>query len=165
MNAMESLGMNDKRIRQQDNLAARRSITLEDTVEIPLHEPRLSVENHSSSTDLMAHMHGVTPIPKLSRPPRLSTSSVSTTGTVSKFNAASPFPHALLSSTGNGSNMKCFTHEFVETPMARPLGWGSCPIEGRDWGASEGLSEHIAQELLRRFQHTCSEAGTLQFIY
>lgn len=161
MNAMDSLGMNDNTILQND-YAVKNSVILEDGNERTPHEPRHSIENHSSSTDLMAHMHGLTPCPKPSfRRNRLSTGSAATNGTCSKYSAASPFPPAPLSTLGKNSQTKCLTHEFVETPMMKPLGWGSCPVEGRDWGASAECEEEITQELSNRLHQALLESGML----
>lgn len=161
MDALNSMGMNDKPS-PQNEYPLKTSIILEDGNDMALHEPRPSVENHSSSRDLMAHMHGLTPMPKPPlRRPRLSMGSVATNGTCSKFSAASPFPPAPLSTIGKNAQMKCFTHEFVETPMMKPTGWGSCPVEGRDWGASDDCEEGITQELIQRLNQALLESGML----
>lgn len=39
--------------------------------------------------------------------------------------------------------------------------WGSCPIEGRDWGASDGCDPTIIEELSRRLEQSGIDAGTL----
>lgn len=159
VNAMGSLGMNERPTLQKD-YPVNTSIILEGGNDLPLREPRYSLENHASSRDLMVHMHGLTPCPKPPvRRPRLSTGSVATNGTCSKYSAASPFPPAPLSTVGKNSQMKCFTHEFVETPMMRPNGWGSCPVEGRDWGASDRCDEGLTQELMLRLNQALLESG------
>lgn len=157
MHALDSLGMDDKATDEAAAFTGKPSIILEDSCDIPLRDPRHSLENHSSSRDLMAHMHGLTPISNPTRPPRLSIGSVSTQGNINKFNVASPFPQPPLSSIG--CHVNCFTHEFVETPMMKPLGWGSCPVDGRDWGTSEGCDERTGQALLRMLEWACQEAG------
>jgi hypothetical protein len=112
---MMALGMDDKSHLQHDYPVKSR-IILEDTDDVSLlHDPRLSLENHTNSQDLMAHMHGMTPVPRKGRPPRLSLQSigsVSTTGTASKYPAASPFPQPPVSSIGQNSHTK---YDFVET--------------------------------------------------
>jgi hypothetical protein len=55
--------------------------------------------------------------------------------------------------------MKCLTQEFVETPMMKPVGWGSCPVDGRDWGTSEAINESTTQDLLQTLDHCLQEAG------
>jgi hypothetical protein len=40
-------------------------------------------------------------------------------------------------------------------------GWGSCPMQGRDWGASEGCDPTIVEELSRRFERSGIDAGML----
>ena len=162
MQAMESLGMNQRSAHAQ--LTAPVTIesvtTFEDLAGLPSREPRQSLDNHACSHELMAHMHGMTPVPKMPpRPPRLSTGSVATQGTVSKYNATSPFPTAHVGTMG--SAMQCLTHEFVETPMMKPIGWGSCPVDGRDWGTSEAISESMIQELLQTLDQSLRGAGAL----
>ncbi len=156
MKALVSFGMDDKATHIPTVFAGKPSIMVEDTYETSMRDPRHSMENPSSSRDLMAHMNGLTPNP--TRPPRLSTESVSTQGTISKFNIASPYPQPSLCSIG--SHLKCFTNEFLETPMMKPAGWGSCPIDGRDWGTSEGCHELISHSLLGMLEWACHEAGT-----
>lgn len=142
----------------------RPSIIIEDGDDLSRRDPRPSLENHSNSRDLMAHMHGLTPVPRRGRPPRLSlqsVGSVSTTGTATKkFNSASPFPQPPISTIGS-SHVKSFAYEFVETPMMRQpdVGWGSCPIEGRDWGCSTPCENAILQAMLRRLERARIDAG------
>mmetsp|Transcript_18101 Transcript_18101/g.28074 ORF Transcript_18101/g.28074 Transcript_18101/m.28074 type:complete len:1449 (+) Transcript_18101:325-4671(+) len=126
---------------------------------------RPSLENHASARDLMSHM-GMTPElrkgrRRLSRPPRLSLQSVSSCGTASKMSAASPFPQSLACNLGMGSHMKNMSFDFVGTPMMKPAeqGWGSCPIDGRDWGASEKTERSIIDELTRRLDQNRLDAG------
>ena len=162
MQAMESLGMNQRPAHAQLSApATTESVTaFEDLADHPSREPRPSLDSHACSHDLVAHMHGMTPVPKMPpRPPRLSTGSMATQGTVSKYNAASPFPLAHVSTVG--SAMQCHTHEFVETPMMKPIGWGSCPVDGRDWGISERIKESMIQELLQTLDESLREAGAL----
>lgn len=121
MQGMQSLAMKDSPVcHVQVEFPVKSSIIVEDPDEVPVHDPRPSLEHHASARDLMAHMHGTTPVPRNRRnlrPPRLSLqsiSSVSTTGTASKYNATSPFPQAPMSSVKN-STMKCTAYDFVET--------------------------------------------------
>lgn len=159
MNAMKSLDVKEMpaHVEPAQNTNDHATVVFEDLNDVASHAPRHSIDHHTSSHDLMAHMHGLTPIPKMpSRPPRLSTGSVATQGTVSKFSAASPF-HTAPTNTGN--TIQCMTHEFVETPMMKPAGWGSCPVEGRDWGTSNAVEDIIIQELVRMLDQTLIEAG------
>ena len=91
------------------------SIIFEDSDDVSIQDcSRPSLENHASARDLMAHLHGVTPVPRKGRPPRLSlqsVGSVATCGTSSKYNNASPYPQAPMSSIGG----KCTVQEFVQT--------------------------------------------------
>lgn len=91
------------------------SIIFEDSDDVSIQDcSRPSLENHASARDLMAHLHGVTPVPRKGRPPRLSlqsVGSVATCGTGSKYNNASPYPQAPMSSIGG----KCTVQEFVQT--------------------------------------------------
>lgn len=160
---MMALGMNGSKRLKQD-FPVKSSIILEDDDDISLHDSRPSLENHSSSQDLMAHMHGVTPVPKRGKPPRLSLQSlgsVASCGMASKYSAASPFPQVPLSSIGKNSHAKCFATEVLETPMMKPqdLGWGSCPVDGRDWGSSAQCDPNILEDMLRRLEQMRVEAG------
>lgn len=51
--------------------------------------------------------------------------------------------------------------KFSHRPMVKPLdqGWGSCPVNGRDWGTSESCDPAIIEELIRRFDQCRVEAG------
>lgn len=96
-----SLGMSDKKKspRFSDQQQPLGGVILEDSDEISfLKASRPSLENHTSARDLMAHMHGVTPIPKKGRPPRLSIESINSTGASGMsrgiFDDMSPYPEA-----------------------------------------------------------------------
>jgi hypothetical protein len=118
MQGMTALNMNEY-LHSRDELPTKPSIILEDTDDMSNYEPRPSFENHASARDMMAHLHGMTPVPRRNqRPPRLSmqsVGSVSTTGTACKYNAASPFPQAPMSSIGQNSTVKCGANDFVGT--------------------------------------------------
>ena len=44
--------------------------------------------------------------------------------------------------------------------MTKPdPGWGSCPVDGRDWGGSEACSTQIIEELERRMDQDVRDAG------
>lgn len=155
MQGMQALGMKDREHLPRE-FPLQASIILEDDEESSLHDPRPSVENHSNAHDLMSHM-GMTPA-RQSRPSRLSLGSVATAGTASKYTAASPFPQPSLASA---KSSHCKTFEFLETPMAKPLdlGWGSNPVEGRDWGKSEQCEECVLDTLLQKLKQAQVEAG------
>lgn len=159
MKGLDSLGMDDRPpIAKSVSAVPESSIVLDDDCEVPLRDPRDSLENHSSSRDLMAHMHGLTPIDTHYRRPRLSTGVGPMQGTINNFNIASPYPQPMVSTVACHS--KNFSNDFVATPMMKPVGWGSCPLEGRDWGISEGCDERVSQALLRMLELASHEAGT-----
>jgi hypothetical protein len=112
MQGLTALTMNDN-LHSRDEHPLKPSIIIEDSDDLSCYEPRPSFENHASARDMMAHLHGMTPVPrKNQRPPRLSLQSigsVNTTGTACKYNAASPFPQAPM------STMKCGANDFVAT--------------------------------------------------
>ncbi|CAJ1903870.1 unnamed protein product [Cylindrotheca closterium] len=154
---MMSLGMSDKKknLRFSDQYMPMGGMILEDSEELSFIEAsRPSLENHASARDLMAHMHGLTPIPRKGRPPRLSIESTGSNGASGMsrgiFDDMSPYPKA-AQPLGND----CMT-PMVTKP---DLGWGSCPVSGRDWGASESCSPNIIEELVRRFDQSGIEAG------
>lgn len=43
--------------------------------------------------------------------------------------------------------------------MKQDDNWGSCPVEGRDWGASERGDDGAINELTSRFEDACRAAG------
>ncbi|KAG7361353.1 protein kinase domain containing protein [Nitzschia inconspicua] len=105
---------------------------------------RPSLDHHSTSIDLMSHMHGTTPIRprQQGKPPRLSIQS-----TVSNVSMASPFP------------VMNFVAEIVSTPRidASEECWGSCEVEGRDWGSSVPCDPEILEILMVELDQNCSE--------
>ena len=42
-------------------------------------------------------------------------------------------------------------------------GWGSCPVDGRDWGTTESCNEAIIKMLFQRFQSAQSAAGKFSY--
>ena len=114
MQGMTKLTMDEKSTPPKEEYPTS-SITLEDSDDVSIQDcSRPSIENHSSARDLMAHMHGMTPVPRRGRPPRLSIQSmgsISTTTTKRNYNAASPYPQAPMSSIGG----KSMVQDFVET--------------------------------------------------
>lgn len=114
MQGMTKLTMDEKSTPPKEEYPTS-SITLEDSDDVSIQDcSRPSIENHSSARDLMAHMHGMTPVPRRGRPPRLSIQSmgsISTTTTKRNYNAASPYPQAPMSSVGG----KSMVQDFVET--------------------------------------------------
>jgi hypothetical protein len=53
------------------------------------------------------------------------------------------------------------TFVVLARPMMKPAeqGWGSCPIDGRDWGASEKTERSIIDELTRKLDQNRLDAG------
>lgn len=98
---MMSLGMSNKKkkeLRFSDQHLPMGGIILEDSEEASFMEAsRPSLENHTSARDLMAHMHGVTPILRKGRPPRLSIESIGSVGASGMprgiFDDMSPYPN------------------------------------------------------------------------
>mmetsp|Transcript_487 Transcript_487/g.769 ORF Transcript_487/g.769 Transcript_487/m.769 type:complete len:1375 (-) Transcript_487:1532-5656(-) len=154
---MMSLGMSDKKksLRFSDQHMPMGAIILEDSEDMSFMEgARPSLENHTNARDLMAHMHGVTPITRKGRPPRLSIESTGSTGVSGMsggiFNDMSPYPQPAQS----------FGNDCMTPMMTKPdPGWGSCPVAGRDWGASEACSPEIIEELVRRVEQSGIDAG------
>lgn len=115
LKGMASLGMSEQKTQpsQEQRNHPIASIIFEDSDDMScIDSSRPSLENHTSATELMAHMHGMTPVPRRSRPPRLSLQSIgsaATNGTASKYNQASPFPP--LSTVGG----KSLATDFVMT--------------------------------------------------
>lgn len=163
LEGMKALGIEEKNTPHREHHHPISSIIYEDSDDVSFHEAsRPSLENHQSATDLMAHLHGMTPVPRKGRPPRLSfdsmsMGSVATHGTASKYSAASPYLQPPMSTVGG----KSIVNDFVMTPCMKPQdqGWGSCPVEGRDWGTSEPCDPVIIEELSRRFEKSCIDAG------
>jgi hypothetical protein len=118
LQGMMSLGMNDKKtppLPQEQQQHPITSIIFEDSDDMScIESSRPSIENHANARDLMAHMHGMTPVPRRGRPPRLSLQSMgsaATNGTASKYSAASPYPQPPMSMVGG----KCLANDFVMT--------------------------------------------------
>jgi hypothetical protein len=44
--------------------------------------------------------------------------------------------------------------------MSQDRGWGSRPLDGRDWGASASCSNSVLRELMLRFEHALEMEGT-----
>eukprot|EP00980_Cylindrotheca_fusiformis_P029281 scaffold22800_cov204-Cylindrotheca_fusiformis.AAC.4 len=156
---MNSLGMSAEKTPQPQEQKHHpiSSIILEDSDDMScIDSSRPSLEHHTSTKDLMAHLHGMTPVPRKGRPPRLSLQSVGSATTNSKNNHVSPYPHATMTSVGGKSISSC---DFVMTPMMKPQdqGWGSCPIEGRDWGTSQTCLPTIIEELSRRLEQSIAD--------
>jgi hypothetical protein len=110
LQGMMSLGMNVKKSPlppQEQQQHPITSIIFEDSDDMScIESSRPSLENYASAKDLMAHMHGMTPVPRRCRPPRLSLQSMgsaATNGTASKYSIASPYPQPPLSMVGRKS--------------------------------------------------------------
>jgi len=39
--------------------------------------------------------------------------------------------------------------------------WGSCPVDGRDWGGSSRCQDACLSELMGQFQTSCTLAGSI----
>ena len=134
MKAMSSMGLSQKPSKEvgyvekpslvTDNSTMRvdystkSSIILEDPDDdLSIHDSRPSLENHASARDLMAHLHGMTPVQRRNfRPARLSLQNigaVSTNGIASKHNISSPFPQ--FTTSMKSSTIKSATYDIVET--------------------------------------------------
>jgi hypothetical protein len=161
LKGMKTLGLNDKKNPPTEHNHPISSIIYEDSDDVSFYEPlRPSLENHQCATDLMAHLHGMTPVPMKGRPARLSIDSmgsIATNGTSSKYNAASPYPQHPMSTVGARSAAM----DLVMTPCMKPQdqGWGSRPVQGRDWGTSEPGDPAMIESLSGRFEESCVAAG------
>jgi hypothetical protein len=95
MNRMAGLNMDDSKKPVKPQLP-RTNITYDDELDnesFMCTAARESIEHHASSSDLMSHLHGNTPVPRRfhGRPPRLSMQSINSTASKGIV-AASPFP-------------------------------------------------------------------------
>lgn len=114
---MKNLGMEEKYGEEPVETVAP-TIFVDDNELSPHRDvSRPSLENHASASDLMMHIHGLSPVRKKgSRPPRMSLQSVNTAGsfgTACKNSSVSPFPQSSISFVGQNSHLKC--NEFVQT--------------------------------------------------
>eukprot|EP00934_Nitzschia_sp_Nitz4_P000802 Nitzschia sp. Nitz4//scaffold39_size137210//25365//29046//NITZ4_003189-RA/size137210-processed-gene-0.85-mRNA-1//1//CDS//3329550353//802//frame0 len=153
LQGMSNLGVNEKTPLPVLVPPVTTSFALDDDDEYAIRISRPSVENHSSSRDLTAHLYGTTPVPSRGRPPRLSLQS---TGSMSAIKgvAASPYPQSTI-------KVKQFTTtECLETPMARqPVIWGAGPENGRDWGLSSACNAEILERMLNKLKDVEEDFG------
>lgn len=54
-----------------------------------------------------------------------------------------------------------FPFLWFKSPMMQSVGqgWGSCPIQGRDWGTSDPSDQAVTEKLMRKLEQSRADAG------
>lgn len=159
-----------------------RHVTLDP--QVPNESGRPSIDHHFETTDLMNHMHGLSPnaAPKF-RPPKMSLGSLSSTtrprlsmgNTTPSFapNAAPPIQSLeIIGTYVSACAVSLFFHTITkidsrvlmtksqyDRPLMEDYGWGSRPVPGRDWGSSCRCDASILRELTARLETSCQLEG------
>lgn len=109
---------------------------------------RPSLDSHSGAdADFNLHLYGHSPrlSHKIGKPPKMSIGSICSAAT-SRGNST-PFAN---------NTAICSNFDFVATPLTNePEGWGSRPIAGKDWGASEACDDIVVGKMLSQFTSEC----------
>jgi hypothetical protein len=137
---------------------------------------RPSMDSHAHSTDLNLHLYGNSPRIGLGRPPKMSMGSMcstdntrsarSSTPSVDQtcapcpaFNFVTTYVHCVLQFTDLGLPPSHLNF-FVCRPLVnQDRGWGSRPIDGRDWGTSLVYDETLMGQLMFQFVTSCGVDG------
>ena len=123
---------------------------------------RPSIDSRCSSyfgadQDFMVHLHDFSPASlKPSRPPKMSLCSATSTVSNPRHEEKTPCRAGLT----NQTNAQ-LTFDFVETPLMKQpgQGWGSRPVQGKDWGASEKCADHTIGLLVEQTNAELRKAG------
>jgi hypothetical protein len=111
---------------------------------------RPSVDSIVHANDLNLHLHGHSPMVNIGKPPKLSIGSLSSTGS---------FPQSGNTPLPIGS-VPVQNFSFIGTPViSEDRGWGSRPVEGKDWGSSLRCEVSVLTELTARFEESCRLEG------
>jgi serine/threonine protein kinase len=147
-NEMETLTVKEPPRTSDASLIRHVTLEAESAYKAP---PRPSFDLQTGSQDLLLHLDGDSSEDESIRPSKMSMGSMCSTGSFNRHRGSAPFAstHAPIQS-----------HDFVETPlMKQDEGWGSRPVQGRDWGNSCTCDLNVIDALLSDFEESGRRAG------